>query len=55
MKKIIIILETNKKKNATFNLQAEGMHHYEILGLLRTAVLLQENNLIEMNIKKYSN
>ena len=47
-KKITITLET-KEKEASFKLDAHGMHHYEILGLLRTAILIQEDELIKMN------
>lgn len=50
-KSIIIELEDNGNNTSKFSMKSENMHPYEILGLLRTAILFQEELLINSNTK----
>ncbi|WP_291866608.1 hypothetical protein [Maribacter sp.] len=49
MKKLTIEIKLTDK-DGQFTLATEGMHQYEILGILRAATILQENRIKEQNI-----
>ena len=51
VEKILTIKVLVDDESATYGLDAKGMHRYEILGILRTATLLQEQDLIKVNDK----
>lgn len=49
MEKKITITVTNHKDKSNIDVKSEGLHDYEVVGVLRTYLLMKEKSIINKN------